>query len=98
MDKQTLAPGKYLKYKGKPLVREGNTICWGDMTEKYILVLEIMSYKKVNDTEIPDKVLIQILESADQNKIYKQAAKDGLYEAFGMGEIWLERALMTVEE
>ena len=25
--------GKYLEYKGKPLVREGETICYGDMTD-----------------------------------------------------------------
>lgn len=97
MEKQTKATGKYLMYKGKPLVREGNTICWGDMSEKYILVLEIMSYKKVNDRELPDKIFVQILESANQNKIYKQAAKEGLYDAFSMGEIWLERALLSAE-
>jgi len=72
-----------------------NTICYGDMSEKCVLVLEIMSYKKFNDTEIPDKILIQILDSKDPNKIYKQATKDGLYEAFRMGEIWLEQALMA---
>ena len=38
--------GKYLEYKGKPLVREGNTICYGDMAEKCILIMEIMSYKE----------------------------------------------------
>ena len=43
---KTTVKGKYLEYKGKPLVREGNTICYGDMTEKYVLLLEIMSYKK----------------------------------------------------
>ena len=50
--------GKYLEYKGKPLVREGDTICYGDKTDKCILILEIMSYKKVGDIEIPDKVFM----------------------------------------
>ena len=40
--------GKYLIYKNRPLVREGNTICYGDMTDKCILILEIMSYKEEN--------------------------------------------------
>ena len=48
--------GKYLEYKGKPLVREGNTICYGDMTEKCILILEIMSYKTVDGHSVPDKI------------------------------------------
>jgi len=95
MENREKATGKYLEYKGKPLVREDNTICYGDMSEKCVLVLEIMSYKKFNDTEIPDKILIQILDTKDPNKIYKQATKDGLYEAFRMGEIWLEQALMA---
>ena len=94
-DTRKIVSGKYLEYKGKPLVREGNTICYGDMNEKCFLVLEIMSYKKVNDLEMPDKVLVQILDTKDPNKIFKQAMKDGLYEAFRMGEIWLEQALMA---
>ena len=94
-DKRPLVTGDYLHYLDKPLVREGDTICYGDMSEKCVLVLEIMSYKKFNDTEIPDKILIQILDTKDPNKIYKQATKDGIYEAFRMGEIWLEQALMA---
>ena len=36
--------GKYLYYKNKPLVREKDTICYGDFTEKCVLLFEIMSY------------------------------------------------------
>ncbi len=85
--------GQYLEYKGKPLVREGNTICYGDMTEKCILVLEIMSYKTVEGNEVPDKILIQVLDSKDSTKIIKQGEKSGLYDAFSIGLVWLERAL-----
>ena len=42
-----LVEGKYLEYLDKPLVREGNTICYGDMNDKCILILEIMSTKNV---------------------------------------------------
>ena len=45
--------GKYLEFRGKPLVRQGDTICYGDMDDKYILILEIMSYKEVNGTTVP---------------------------------------------
>ena len=41
MENREKATGKYLEYKGKPLVREDNTICYGDMSEKCVLVLEI---------------------------------------------------------
>ncbi len=92
-----LVGGKYLMYKDRPLVREGDTICYGDMTEKYILVMEIMSYKKDGDEELPDQILVQVLESEDQGKIVRQGFHKGLYEAFGYGLIWLEHALAQEE-
>ena len=83
--------GKYLEYKGKPLVREGDTICYGDMEDKCILLLEIMSHKKTSD-----KILIQVVDSKDQAKILRQGSKDGLYEAFNLGLIWLEHELKKI--
>ena len=93
MDEKKLAEGKYLMYKDKPLVREGDTICYGDMTEKCILILEIMSYKKVGEEEIPDDIFIQIIDSKDPNKIIKQGKKNGLSDAFSIGLVWLDMAL-----
>jgi hypothetical protein len=86
--------GKYLMYRNKPLVREGNTICYGDMSEKCILILEIMSYKTENGNQVPDKILVQVIDTKDPTKIIKQGAKDGLYNAFSIGVIWLEHALV----
>ena len=90
-----LVEGKYLQYKDKPLVREGNTICYGDKTEKCFLLLEIMSYEKDEATgeELPGQILIQIIDSKDPNKILKQGNKTGLYDAFSLGLVWLEREL-----
>ena len=88
--------GKYLEYKGNPLVREGETICYGDMTDPCILILEIMSYKKTPEGDLPDKILIQVVDPKDQSKILRQGSKDGLYEAFNLGLIWLEHELKKV--
>jgi hypothetical protein len=87
--------GKYLEYKGKPLVREGNTICYGDMSDPCVLVLEIMSYAKDGD-QLPDKVFIQVLEPKT-NKIVRQGQKNSLYEAFSTGLIWLDLANRPAE-
>ena len=92
-DKREVVQGKYLEYKGKPLVREGNTICYGDMNEKCILILEIMSYKEVDGDNLPDKIFIQIIDSKDPNHIIRQGSYNGLHDAFGMGLIWLDQAL-----
>ena len=78
--------GSYLEYRGWPLVREDNTICYGDMNEKCYLLLEIMSYKD----NLPDKILIQVVDSKDPNNILRQGSKNGLYEAFNLGVIWLD--------
>ena len=90
-----LVEGKYLEYKDRPLVREGNTICYGDKTEKCFLLLEIMSYQKdeISGEDLPDKIFIQIIDSKDPNKIIKQGEKSGLYDAFSLGIVWLEREL-----
>lgn len=90
-----LVEGKYLEYKDRPLVREGNTICYGDKTERCFLLLEIMSYQKdeVSGEDLPDKIFIQIIDSNDPNKIIKQGEKTGLHDAFSLGLVWLEREL-----
>lgn len=89
--------GNYLEYKGRPLVREANTICYGFMDDPYILMMTIMTNKPLKDKEVPDKVLIQILKTdknlSFQDKIVKQDMKSGLSEAFDLGLIWLERFL-----
>ena len=85
-----MVEGKYLEYLDKPLVREENTICYGDFNEKCVLILEIMSTKKVDGKELPDKILIQVIDSKDPNKIIKQGQKQGLHAAFELGLIWLD--------
>ena len=84
--------GKYLTYLDQPLVREGHTICYGDKSEKCFLILEIMSYKKEQGRDLPDKILIQVVDSKDPGKIIKQGEKEGLSNALSIGMIWLERA------
>lgn len=92
-EKRPLVEGKYLEYLDKPLVREGDTICYGDMNEKCVLILEIMSYKEVDGKRVPKNILIQVIDSKDPNKIIKQGTKEGLHDAFSIGVIWLDLAL-----
>ena len=88
---------EFLTYKGRPLVRKGNEIYYGDMSEKYVILLQIMSTKKDGDMEIADKVLIQLLNTDSdlrpKERIVKKSEKFGLYNAMDIGTIWLERAL-----
>ncbi len=88
-----LVSGKYLEYKGLPLVREGDTICYGDMEGKCVPILEIMSYKKDGGKELPDNIIIQVVDPKNQSKIFRQGTKQGLYEAFSLGLVWLNHEL-----
>ena len=89
--------GEYLLYKGRPLVREGNMICYGCTEDDYVLQLMIMSEKEYKGKMIPDKILIQVVNT-DTNlpqteRIVKQDMKSGFADAFELGVIWLERQL-----
>ena len=84
-----------LTYKGKPLVRKDNVICFGDAAaDKYVLTLEIRKTKNEKGLEIATNVLILIQSSdAGSQEIAKFGEKDSLYEAFEIGEIWLDSLL-----
>lgn len=84
--------GTYMIYKNRPLVREDNIVCYGSMDEAYFLQLIIMSEKDFKGTVVPDKVVVQIVSTADK-KVVKQDLKDGFYNALELGIIWLERQL-----
>lgn len=84
--------GSYLYYKNKPLVREKDTICYGDFSEKCVLLFEIMSYEDSEGIKVPGKILIQILDSKS-GQILKQADKVGMHEAFTYGMFWYEKIL-----
>ena len=88
---------KYLMYKGKPLVRSGNTLYYGDMSEKCVVMLQILSTKTVKDLTVADKVQVQLMSTDPDLRmkelILKKSEKTGLYNAMDIGAVWLERAL-----
>lgn len=94
-----MADNKFLEYKGKPLVRKGNEIYYGDMRENSIVRFEILSYKKEGKLDIADKVSIQLLDSNTdldmKDRIKKESTKDNLFDALDLGFTWLERALKS---
>ena len=100
MSEQTYVEGQNLYFRGKPLLREGNTFCYGSMSDKYMLFMIVLSNKTIkdgngNDVEVPDKILIQVL-STDTTKppherVVKQFDRNGIFDAMDIGLIWLDR-------
>ena len=86
--------GSYLEYKGKPLVRHGDELYYGDMRDKFCLFLLVMSYAKDEklSIEIPDAILVSIVSTQNTDKVEKQKVVHGFYEAFDLGCAWLDRA------
>ena len=85
----------FLTFKGKPLIRSGNTVYYGDMSEKFVIKLEILTTHKEGKLEVADKVKVMLLKNNAQHTddIVKSTEKDGMSEAMNFASIWLERAL-----
>ena len=88
-----------LSYKGRPLRRKDNLIYFGTMAEKYIVMMQILSTKKVNDLDVADRVSVQLQltdpELKSRDRVVKKSEKDSLYAAMDVACVWLERALST---
>ena len=89
--------GEGLLFRGRPLMRLGNIIYYGSMTDKNIIMMQILETKNVKGLEVASRVSVQ-LQLTDQNlrskdRIVKTSEKDGIYSALDIGSIWLERAL-----
>ncbi len=88
---------KFLEYKGKPLVRCDKTIYYGDMSDPYVICLNVLDHKDIEDLKVSGKVLIQLISTdpdvSPKEKIIKKSEKNGLFNALDLGAVWLERAL-----
>ena len=88
---------KMLHYKEKPLVRKGNEIYYGDMSDKYVVMLNVKNTKNSEGVELSEDISIQLMltdpEIKLQDRIRKSADRKGLYPALDLAQVWLERAL-----
>ena len=86
-----------LSYKGRPVSRKDNIVYYGSMADKYIIMLQITETKTEKDIEVATKVLVQLQltdpAAKSKDRIVKKTEVNGLYDAFDIGAIWLERAL-----
>lgn len=87
----------FITYKGKPMVRNKNTIYYGYMEDAYVVVMQILTNKKIDNVEVSDKISIQLLstntELSLKDRIIKTSEKNGLSEALNLASIWLEREI-----
>lgn len=90
-------PAQGMLYKGKPLLRRGNLLYYGNADDDYILMMTIQETTKIIDLEVATSVQVQ-LQTNDvpgKERVVKKAERDGIYSALDLGEFWLEEALSS---
>ena len=91
-----MAENNFFYYRGFPLVRSGNEMYYGSMGDKFVTKLTIRESEKLNDVDIPTKVMVQLVptgtEAVDMTKIRKGEMSD-LYEALDTAFVWLSKEL-----
>ena len=87
----------FLTYKGFLLVRHEDVIYYGNMTDDYVVMLQILSKTKVNDMDVANKIKVYQTStdlSLPPNKaVTKTSEKESLYEALDLANAWLSRAV-----
>lgn len=88
-----------LEYKGFPLIRKDNVLYYGNMTDKYIIMLQVLSSVPMDDFSLATKVSVQLqLTDADlktRDRVVRSSEKNSLYAAMDLAHVWLTRALSS---
>ena len=86
---------KFFTYKGLPLVRQGDTLYYGNMFDEHVIMLNILEKGKIDDMEVATKVRVQMLSTDPTvpvtEMVVKTSEQKSLYDALDIGEVWLSR-------
>ena len=87
--------GSFFTYKGYPLVRNKDTIYFGNMYDEYVIMLNIIEKKRVGDIDVASKIKVYQMSTDEtlnpMERVVKSSEKYGLYEALDLAKVWLER-------
>lgn len=91
-----------LTYKGHPFLRKDDIIYYGSLSDKYIIMMQVLETKKVKDMDVAVRVSVQLQHTdpsiKSRDRIVKKSDKDGLWCAMDIASIWLERALAVKQD
>ena len=90
-----MAEQKLLTYKGRPLARQDKMLYYGDMSEKTVAVLTILTAEPYQGLPVSGKVQVQLLSTDEtlpiHERILQKSEQNGLYNALDIASIWLDR-------
>lgn len=88
---------KFFTYKGYPLVRCGNQLYYGYMSDPYVIWIQILGTKSFEGEDIATKVRVVQMDTNEPNPLkafVKNSEREcGLYEALDIAKVWLDKAL-----
>ena len=81
-----------LIYKGKPLIRRGDDIYYGNFDDPYIIEMKVTETKKVGNLDVASKVHFALKDTKTDAKL-RELDRDGVYRAIDVADFWLRDAL-----
>jgi len=91
-----LEQSKFFTYKNRPLVRKGDTIYYGNMSDDFVAILHIQQKEDFSDLKIAKQITLQLMNTdpslPPQECIVKKSDKKNLFQALDVADIWLSRS------
>ena len=85
----------FVTYKGFPLVRKGNEIYYGNMSDEYVTYMNVVSTHDDNGIAAADKIKVFMMKTEKGldpiSAIVKSSDRTSLYDALDIANIWLSR-------
>ncbi|HBI51831.1 MAG TPA: hypothetical protein DDX72_03510 [Ruminococcaceae bacterium] len=87
----------FITYKGFPLVRKGNEIYYGNMSDEYVTYMNVVSTHDDNGITAADKIKVFLMKTEKDldpiSAIVKSVDRTSLYDALDIASIWLSREM-----
>lgn len=85
----------FLTYKGKPLVRSGNVIFYGNLTDKNVVMMQILDESPDGDIRKATRISVELQnndpEAKPNERVIQKTEKRSMTDAMEIATIWLDR-------
>lgn len=86
----------FLTYKGRPLVRSGNVVFYGNLNDKYVVMMQILDSVKDGDLDKSTRVSVELQsndpEAKPNERVIQKTERKSMADAMEIATIWLDRA------
>ena len=86
----------FLTYKGRPLVRSGNVVFYGNLNDKYVVMMQILDSVKDGDLDKSTRVSVELQsndpEAKPNERVIQKTERKSMADALEIATIWLDRA------